>query len=84
MQREARAVIEMPDREQRAGIVMPGRPYHYDHGLNDGILDGLQKRGTRTWPHNAARGVIISPVFGPSGARGIRPRTPPASPKPEV
>jgi predicted nucleotide-binding protein (sugar kinase/HSP70/actin superfamily) len=74
MQREARAVIEMLDRERRIGIVMPGRPYHHDPGLSHGILDGLQKRGTRTWSHNAARGVIISPVFGPSGARGIRPR----------
>jgi activator of 2-hydroxyglutaryl-CoA dehydratase/predicted nucleotide-binding protein (sugar kinase/HSP70/actin superfamily) len=45
MRREARAVIEMLEREQRVGIVMLGRPYHHDPGLNHGILEELQKRG---------------------------------------
>jgi len=29
----------------QVGIVMLGRPYHHDPGLNHGILDELQKRG---------------------------------------
>jgi predicted nucleotide-binding protein (sugar kinase/HSP70/actin superfamily) len=45
MRREARAVIAMLEREQRVGIVMLGRPYHHDPGLNHGILEELQKRG---------------------------------------
>jgi activator of 2-hydroxyglutaryl-CoA dehydratase/predicted nucleotide-binding protein (sugar kinase/HSP70/actin superfamily) len=45
MRREARALIAMLEREQRVGIVMLGRPYHHDPGLNHGILEELQKRG---------------------------------------
>jgi activator of 2-hydroxyglutaryl-CoA dehydratase/predicted nucleotide-binding protein (sugar kinase/HSP70/actin superfamily) len=45
MRRASRAVIEMLERERRVGIVMLGRPYHHDPGLNHGILDELQKRG---------------------------------------
>ena len=38
-------MIDRLEREDPVGIVMLGRPYHHDPGLNHGILDELQKRG---------------------------------------
>jgi activator of 2-hydroxyglutaryl-CoA dehydratase/predicted nucleotide-binding protein (sugar kinase/HSP70/actin superfamily) len=43
--RHGRAVIDRLERERRIGIVVLGRPYHHDPGLNHGILEELQKRG---------------------------------------
>jgi hypothetical protein len=40
-----REVIDRLEREGRVGIVMLGRPYHSDPGLNHDIMDELQKRG---------------------------------------
>ena len=40
---QGRHVIDMLEREQRLGIVMLGRPYHHDPGLNHGIFDEFQK-----------------------------------------
>jgi len=45
MRSRARDVLQMLERESRVGIVMLGRPYHHDPGLNHGILDELQRRG---------------------------------------
>jgi activator of 2-hydroxyglutaryl-CoA dehydratase/predicted nucleotide-binding protein (sugar kinase/HSP70/actin superfamily) len=45
LRRRARIVIDQLERERRIGIVMLGRPYHHDPGLNHGILEELQKRG---------------------------------------
>src|SRR6202044_683352 len=41
----ARNVIDELEREDRIGIVMLGRPYHHDPGLNHEILDEFQKLG---------------------------------------
>jgi activator of 2-hydroxyglutaryl-CoA dehydratase/predicted nucleotide-binding protein (sugar kinase/HSP70/actin superfamily) len=43
--RRAREVIDQLEREARVGIVMLGRPYHHDPGLNHEILDEFQKLG---------------------------------------
>jgi activator of 2-hydroxyglutaryl-CoA dehydratase/predicted nucleotide-binding protein (sugar kinase/HSP70/actin superfamily) len=43
--RRAREVIDQLEREDRVGIVMLGRPYHHDPGLNHEILDEFQKLG---------------------------------------
>ena len=40
---EARRVLDSLEREQRLGIVMLGRPYHHDPGLNHGIFEEFQK-----------------------------------------
>jgi len=40
-----RAVLEQVERENRLAIVVLGRPYHHDPGINHGILDELQKLG---------------------------------------
>jgi predicted nucleotide-binding protein (sugar kinase/HSP70/actin superfamily) len=45
IQRRAREVIDQLEREDRVGIVMLGRPYHHDPGLNHEILDEFQKLG---------------------------------------
>jgi predicted CoA-substrate-specific enzyme activase len=45
MRDRAQAVLAQLEREGRLGIVMLGRPYHHDPGLNHGILAEFQKRG---------------------------------------
>ncbi|HTA43752.1 MAG TPA: BadF/BadG/BcrA/BcrD ATPase family protein [Bryobacteraceae bacterium] len=45
IRRKARAVLDQLEREDRIGIVMLGRPYHHDPGLNHEILDEFQKLG---------------------------------------
>jgi predicted CoA-substrate-specific enzyme activase len=45
MRRRAREVLDQLEREDRVGIVMLGRPYHHDPGLNHEILDEFQKLG---------------------------------------
>jgi activator of 2-hydroxyglutaryl-CoA dehydratase/predicted nucleotide-binding protein (sugar kinase/HSP70/actin superfamily) len=41
----ARLVLDQLEREDRIGIVMLGRPYHHDPGLNHEILEEFQKLG---------------------------------------
>jgi predicted nucleotide-binding protein (sugar kinase/HSP70/actin superfamily) len=45
MRGKARDVLDQLEREDRIGIVMLGRPYHHDPGLNHEILDEFQKLG---------------------------------------
>lgn len=45
MRDAAREVIRGLERERRVGIVVLGRPYHADPGINHDILPELQKRG---------------------------------------
>lgn len=45
MRKRARQVLDQLEREDRIGIVMLGRPYHHDPGLNHEILDEFQKLG---------------------------------------
>ncbi len=45
MRRKAREVLDQLEREDRIGIVMLGRAYHHDPGLNHEILDEFQKLG---------------------------------------
>ncbi len=45
LRRRAREVIDMLEGERRLGIVVLGRPYHHDPGINHEILDELQKMG---------------------------------------
>jgi predicted nucleotide-binding protein (sugar kinase/HSP70/actin superfamily) len=37
--------LDCLEREDRLGIVVLGRPYHHDPGVNHGIFQELQKRG---------------------------------------
>jgi predicted CoA-substrate-specific enzyme activase len=45
VRRQAREVIDKLEREGGVGIVLLGRPYHHDPGINLGIPDEMQKRG---------------------------------------
>ena len=45
IRKKARDVLDQLEREDRIGIVMLGRPYHHDPGLNHEILDEFQKLG---------------------------------------
>jgi predicted CoA-substrate-specific enzyme activase len=45
MQKRAREVLDELEREDRIGIVMLGRVYHHDPGLNHEILEEFQKLG---------------------------------------
>ena len=48
----ARQVLDQLEREDRIGIVMLGRPYHHDPGLNHEILDEFQKLGYPIFSQN--------------------------------
>jgi predicted CoA-substrate-specific enzyme activase len=52
IRRRARAVMDQLEREDRIGIVMLGRPYHHDPGLNHEILDEFQKLGYPIFSQN--------------------------------
>src|SRR6266436_3309306 len=45
IRKRARQVLDQLEREDRIGIVMLGRVYHHDPGLNHEILDEFQKLG---------------------------------------
>jgi predicted nucleotide-binding protein (sugar kinase/HSP70/actin superfamily) len=45
MRGRAREILDRLEREDRIGIVLLGRPYHNDPGVNHGILEELQKLG---------------------------------------
>ena len=45
LRQESRRLLDKLEREQQIGLVLLGRPYHHDPGLNQGILDSLQQLG---------------------------------------
>jgi predicted CoA-substrate-specific enzyme activase len=52
IQTQAKDVLSMLERENRLGIVMLGRPYHHDPGLNHGIFEEFQKLGYPVFSQN--------------------------------
>ena len=52
IRRRARQVMDQLEREDRIGIVMLGRPYHHDPGLNHEILEEFQKLGYPIFSQN--------------------------------
>ena len=52
IRRRARDVMDQLEREDRIGIVMLGRPYHHDPGLNHEILEEFQKLGYPIFSQN--------------------------------
>jgi predicted CoA-substrate-specific enzyme activase len=52
IRRRARQVLDQLEREDRIGIVVLGRPYHHDPGLNHGIFDEFQKLGYPIFSQN--------------------------------
>ena len=45
IRQRGREALDRLEREDRVGIVMLGRPYHHDPGVNHEILEEFQKRG---------------------------------------
>jgi predicted nucleotide-binding protein (sugar kinase/HSP70/actin superfamily) len=52
IRRRAREVMDQLEREDRIGIVMLGRPYHHDPGLNHEIIEEFQKLGYPIFSQN--------------------------------
>ncbi|HET7442411.1 MAG TPA: BadF/BadG/BcrA/BcrD ATPase family protein, partial [Terriglobales bacterium] len=52
IRRRAREVLDQLEHEDRIGIVMLGRPYHHDPGLNHEILEEFQKLGYPIFSQN--------------------------------
>jgi activator of 2-hydroxyglutaryl-CoA dehydratase/predicted nucleotide-binding protein (sugar kinase/HSP70/actin superfamily) len=52
IRKRAREVLDQLEREDRIGIVMLGRPYHHDPGLNHEILEEFQKLGYPVFSQN--------------------------------
>jgi len=52
IRKKARQVLDQLEREDRIGIVMLGRPYHHDPGLNHEILEEFQKLGYPIFSQN--------------------------------
>jgi len=53
MRGAAREVLEQLEREDRLGVVLLGRPYHNDPGVNHEILDEFQKLGYPVFSQDA-------------------------------
>ncbi|MEO2068328.1 MAG: BadF/BadG/BcrA/BcrD ATPase family protein, partial [Desulfurobacteriaceae bacterium] len=45
MRKLGKEILEKLEKENRIGILVLGRPYHNDPGINHGILEEIQKRG---------------------------------------
>ncbi|MBI4445077.1 MAG: CoA activase [Acidobacteria bacterium] len=73
IQRRARQVLDQLEREGRIGIVMLGRPYHHDLGLNHEILDEFQKLGYPIFSQNTLPldEDLLERLFGDEVRRGI-------------
>jgi predicted nucleotide-binding protein (sugar kinase/HSP70/actin superfamily) len=52
IRRRARQVLDQLEKEDRIGIVMLGRVYHHDPGLNHEIMDEFQKLGYPIFSQN--------------------------------
>jgi predicted CoA-substrate-specific enzyme activase len=71
---DARETLERLTRERRLGVVLLGRPYHADRGLNHSVLDALQEMGlpvftAETLPEDED---TLARVFGEEDARTVR------------
>ncbi|HEY7096217.1 MAG TPA: BadF/BadG/BcrA/BcrD ATPase family protein [Terriglobales bacterium] len=73
IRRRAREVIDQLEREDRIGIVMLGRPYHHDPGLNHEILDEFQKLGYPIFSQNTLPmdDDMLERLFGDEVRAGI-------------
>ena len=52
LRRRAREAMDQLERDDRIGIVMLGRPYHHDPGLNHEIMEEFQKLGYPIFSQN--------------------------------
>jgi predicted CoA-substrate-specific enzyme activase len=73
IRKRARQVLDQLEREDRIGIVMLGRPYHHDPGLNHEILDEFQKLGYPMFSQNTLPldEDILERLFGEEVRAGV-------------
>ncbi|MGB9233589.1 MAG: BadF/BadG/BcrA/BcrD ATPase family protein [Terriglobales bacterium] len=73
IRRRARQVLDQLEREDRIGIVMLGRPYHHDPGLNHEILDEFQKLGYPIFSQNTLPldDDMLERLFGEEVSAGV-------------
>jgi predicted nucleotide-binding protein (sugar kinase/HSP70/actin superfamily) len=73
IRRRARQTLDQLEREDRIGIVMLGRPYHHDPGLNHEILDEFQKLGYPIFSQNTLPldQDLLERLFGEEVRAGI-------------
>jgi predicted nucleotide-binding protein (sugar kinase/HSP70/actin superfamily) len=71
IRRQARATLDQLEREDRIGIVMLGRVYHHDPGLNHEIMEEFQKLGypVLLTKHSATRRRSARPSLRGGGTR---------------
>src|SRR4051812_29748475 len=69
----ARQVLDQLEREDRIGIVMLGRPYHHDPGLNHEILEEFQKLGYPIFSQNTLPldDDLLERLFGEEVRSGV-------------
>jgi predicted nucleotide-binding protein (sugar kinase/HSP70/actin superfamily) len=72
MRGAAREVLEQLEREDRLGVVLLGRPYHNDPGVNHEILEEFQKLGYPVFAQDCLPidDDIIWRLFGPEVESG--------------
>ncbi len=72
LRRAARQVLDRLERENRIGIVLLGRPYHNDPGINHGIPEELQKLGYPIFTQDTLPldEDILERLFGPEVRAG--------------
>ena len=73
IRKRAREVLDQLEREDRIGIVVLGRPYHHDPGVNHEIFEEFQKRGypifsQSTLPHDPD---LLGRLFGEEIRAGV-------------
>src|SRR5246127_1940787 len=73
IRKRARQVMDQLEREDRIGIVMLGRPYHHDPGLNHEILDEFQKLGYPIFSQNTLPidEDLLERLFGDDVREGV-------------
>ncbi|MBV8050826.1 MAG: hypothetical protein JOZ80_06545, partial [Acidobacteriaceae bacterium] len=73
LRRRVREVLDQLERENRIGIVMLGRPYHHDPGLNHEILDEFQKLGYPIFSQNTLPldDDLLERLFGEEVRAGV-------------
>ncbi len=73
MRRKAREELDRLEREGEVGIVLLGRPYHHDPGINQGIPEELQKRGYTIFSQSTLPldEDLLQALFGDEVAEGV-------------
>jgi len=73
IRRRARDVMDQLEREDRIGIVMLGRPYHHDPGLNHEIMEEFQKLGYPIFSQNTLPmdADLLDRLFGEEVRAGV-------------